>query len=186
MTYEIELKFPIADPSDVSIQLMARGAVQGRVVHQYDLYFRHPSRDFQQTHEAFRLRRYDAECCVTYKGPVVDEQTKMRREIEIVIGRGPEDFDRMRELLVALGFAPVRPVEKTRALFHLSWEDRQLELAVDSIDDLGSFLEIEALADEAERNEARDSILRLAEWLGLKDPERRSYLALLLAHDQAN
>jgi adenylate cyclase class 2 len=184
MTYEVELKFPIADPADLSLQLLAHGAAQGRVVHQYDLYFRHPARDFQQTHEAFRLRRCDDEFFVTYKGPVVDEKTKMRREIEIAIGRTPDDFGRMRELLVKLGFEPVRPVEKTRALFHLLWEGRQLELAVDSIDPLGAFLEIEALADEDDRNEARDSILRLAQRLGMDSPERRSYLALLFEHDQ--
>lgn len=184
MTYEVELKFPIADPSDVSLQLLARGATQGRVVHQYDVYFRHPARNFQETHEAFRLRRYDSDLFLTYKGPVVDEKTKMRREIEIAVGRSPEDFDRMRELLITLGFEPVRPVEKTRALFHLDWEGRQLELAVDSIDDLGSFMEIEALAEEGDRNDARDSILRLATRLGLENPERRSYLALLLERDQ--
>jgi adenylate cyclase, class 2 len=184
MTYEVELKFPIADPSDVSLQLLARGATQGRVVHQYDLYFRHPARDFQQTHEALRLRRYDLDVFITYKGPVVDEKTKMRREIEISIGRSPEDFDRMRELLMTLGFEPVRPVEKTRALFHLAWEGRQLEIAVDSIDGLGNFLEIEALAEEDERNEARDAILGLANRLGLANPERRSYLTLLLDRDR--
>jgi adenylate cyclase, class 2 len=183
MTYEVELKFPIADPADMTLQLIARGAVRGRVVHQFDVYFRHPSRDFQQTHEALRIRRYDDDVFITYKGPVVDKQTKTRHEIEIAVGRRPEDFDRMRELLVRLGFEPVRPVEKTRALFHLSWEGRDLELAVDSIEQLGTFLEIEALAEENERDQARDAILRLAERLGLKNPERRSYLALMLERD---
>jgi len=183
MTYEVELKFPIPDASDVSLQLIARGATRGRVVHQYDVYFRHPSRDFQQTHEAFRIRRYDDDVFITYKGPVLDKQTKTRREIEIAVGRRPEDFDKMRELLMMLGFEPVRPVEKTRALFHLAWEGRDLELAVDSIDDLGTYLEIEALAEESERDAARDAILRLAERLGLKNPEQRSYLALMLEWD---
>lgn len=183
MTYEVELKFPIPDASDVSLQLIARGAARGRVVHQYDVYFRHPSRDFQQTHEAFRIRRYDDDVFITYKGPVLDKQTKTRREIEIAVGRRPEDFDKMRELLMMLGFEPVRPVEKTRALFHLAWEGRDLELAVDSIDDLGTYLEIEALAEESERDAARDAILRLAERLGLKNPEQRSYLALMLEWD---
>jgi adenylate cyclase, class 2 len=183
MSYEVELKFPIADPSDLTLQLLARGATHGRVVHQYDLYFRHPSRDFQQTHEALRLRHDDDDVFITYKGPVVDKQTKMRREIEIAVGRRPEDFDRMRELLMMLGFEPVRPVEKTRALFHLAWEGRQLELAVDSIDDLGNFLEIEALAEESDRDTARDAILGLAGRLGLTNPERRSYLALMLERD---
>jgi adenylate cyclase class 2 len=183
VTYEVELKFPIADASDVTLQLIARGATPGRVVHQYDVYFRHPSRDFQQTHEAFRIRRYEDDVFITYKGPVLDKATKTRREIEIAVGRRPEDFDRMRELLVMLGFEPVRPVEKTRALFHLAWEGRELELAVDSIDDLGTYLEIEALAEENDRDAARDGILRLAERLGLQNPERRSYLALMLEWD---
>ncbi len=183
MSYEVELKFPIADPADLTLQLLARGATQGRVVHQYDLYFRHPSRDFRETHEALRIRRQDDDVFITYKGPVVDKQTKMRREIEIAVGRRRQDFDRMRELLMMLGFEPVRPVEKTRALFHLVWEGRELELAVDSIDDLGTFLEIEAIAEEGDRDKARDAILGLAERLGLSNPERRSYLALMLERD---
>jgi adenylate cyclase, class 2 len=183
VTYEVELKFPIRDASDVTLQLIARGATPGRVVHQYDVYFRHPSRDFQQTHEAFRIRRYDDDVFITYKGPVLDKETKTRREIEIAVGRRPEDFDRMQELLVMLGFEPVRPVEKTRALFHLAWEGRDLELAVDSIDDLGTYLEIESMAEENDRDAARDAILRLAKRLGLKNPERRSYLALMLEWD---
>jgi adenylate cyclase, class 2 len=186
MSYEVELKFPIVDASDLTLQLLARGAIQGRVLQQHDVYFRHPSRDFGQTHEALRLRHYDDEVFITYKGPVVDTQTKTRREIEIAIGRRPEDFDRMREVLMLLGFEPVRPVEKTRALFHLAWEGRDLELAVDSVDELGTFLEIEAIAEENERDAARDTILRLAERLSLKNAERRSYLALMLEHDARN
>jgi len=183
VTYEVELKFPIPDAADLTLQLIGRGAVQGRVVHQCDLYFRHPSRDFQQTHEALRIRRSGDDVFITYKGPIVDKQTKTRHEIEIAVGRTPDDFDRMRELLVMLGFQPVRPVEKTRAVFHLAWEGRDLELAVDSVDNLGTFLEIEALAEENERDSARDSILRLAERLNLKNPERRSYLQLVLEAD---
>ena len=77
-----------------------------------------------------------------------------------------------------LGFEPVRPVEKTRACSISPGKGGDLELAVDSIDELGTFLEIEAMAEENERDAARDAILRLAERLGLKNPERRSYLAL--------
>ena len=185
MTYEVELKFPLADPEEVTLQLLARGATRGQVVHQHDVYFRHPARDFQQTHEAFRIRRVDDDVFITYKGPVLDQETKTRHEIEIAIGRSPQDFDRMRELLEILGFQPVRPVEKTRALFHLTLDGRDLELGVDSIDVLGTYLEIEALADENDRNAARDCILGLAKKLGLANPERRSYLALMLEHDAA-
>jgi adenylate cyclase class 2 len=182
-TFEVELKFPIADADDMTLQLLARGARSGGVVRQSDLYFQHPSRDFRQTHEALRLRRTDDGLRITYKGPIVDSRTKMRRELELPIGREPSDFDQFRELLRVLGFEPVRGVEKTRALYELTWEGRDLELAVDAVDGLGSFLEIESLAQNSDRDAARDAILRLAEKLGLENPERRSYLQLLIQRE---
>jgi adenylate cyclase class 2 len=181
MTYEVELKFPIADAGEMTLQLLARGAAPGKVVQQSDLYLQHPARDFRQTHEALRLRRNDDELLITYKGPVIDTRTKMRREIEIPIGRGADDFERVRELFTILGFQPVRTVAKTRAIYHLEWEGRRLELAVDSVEGLGDFLEIEALASEQERDVARDAILHFADQLGLTNSERRSYLQLLEA-----
>lgn len=184
MTFEVELKFSVPDAADITLQLIARGAARGPVVQQYDLYLRHPARDFRQTHEALRLRRAGEELFITYKGPVIDSRTKTRQEIELPFGRTPEDFDRLLDLFVTLGFHPLRPVEKTRSKFHLTWEGRDLELAVDAIDGLGTYLEIEALAEEDGRDAARDVVLRLAERLGLKNPERRSYLNLMMEQDE--
>src|SRR5438067_6685948 len=124
MTFEVELKFPLSNPEDVTLQILALGARRGKTVRHYDLYWQHPSRDFRQTHEALRLRRCDDDLMITYKGPVVDAQTKTRHEIEIPVGRELPDFDRLGELLTLLGFKEVRPVEKTRSLFHLHWEQR--------------------------------------------------------------
>lgn len=183
-TYEVELKFRIPDAADITLQLLALGAQRGRVMRQYDLYLQHPSRDFAKTHEAFRLRRSNEDLFLTYKGPIIDTQTKMRHEIEVPVGRTPEDFERLRALFEMLGFQAVRPVEKIRAEFHFDCEGRDLELAVDAVDHLGDFLEIESLAAESERDAARDAILRLAERLGLTNPERRSYLNLLLEQDE--
>jgi len=179
-TFEVELKFPIDDADDVTLAILARGARRGTVVRQSDLYFQHPGRDFRQTHEALRLRKTDDGLRITYKGPVIDSRTKMRRELELPISGDREDFERWRELLIILGFEPVRGVAKTRALYDLKWEGRNLELAVDAVDDLGTFLEIESMAHDADRNAARDAILRLADNLGLKNSERRSYLQLLM------
>jgi adenylate cyclase class 2 len=149
-------------------------------VRQSDLYFQHPCRDFRQTHEALRLRKTDDGLRITYKGPIIDARTKMRRELELPVGGGPSDFDQFRELLTILGFEPVRGVVKTRAIYDLMWEGRQLELAVDAVDGLGTFLEIESMAHDSDRDAARDAILQLAEKLGLKNPEKRSYLQLLI------
>jgi len=179
-TFEVELKFPIADADEMTLQLLAHGARRGSVVRQSDLYFQHPCRDFRQTHEALRLRKTDDELRITYKGPIIDSRAKMRRELELPVGRDAGDFDQFRELLAILGFEPVRGVEKTRAIYDLMWEGRQLELAVDAVDGLGTFLEIESMAHDSDRDAARDAILRLAENLGLKNPEKRSYLQLLI------
>ena len=81
---------------------------------QSDLYFQHPCRDFRQTHEALRLRKTDDGVRITYKGPIIDSRTKMRRELELPVGRDAGDFDQFRELLTILGFVAVRGVEKTQ------------------------------------------------------------------------
>src|SRR3984957_11399329 len=135
-TFEVELKFPIADADDMTLQLLARGARPGSVVRQSDLYFQHPCRDFRQTHEALRLRKTDDGVRITYKGPIIDSRTKMRREIEFPIGDPSHDFDHVRELLTVLGFEPVRGVDKTRAVYELNYEGRDLELAVDAVEGL--------------------------------------------------
>ena len=179
-TFEVELKFPIADADEMTLQLLARGAQRGGVVKQSDLYFQHPCRDLRQTHEALRLRKTDDGLRITYKGPIIDARTKMRRELELPVGRDTSEFDQFRELLTVLGFEPVRGVEKTRAVYDLMWEGRPLELAVDAVEGLGTFLEIESMAHDSDRDAARDAILRLAENLGLKNPERHSYLQLLI------
>src|SRR5580704_6960192 len=179
-TFEVELKFPIDDADEMTLQLLARGARRGGVVRQSDLYFQHPCRDFRQTHEALRLRKTVDGLRITYKGPIIDSRAKMRRELELPIGGDREDFERWRELLIILGFEPVRGVDKTHAVYDLNWESRDLELAVDAVDGLGTFLEIESIAHDFDRDAARDAILRLADNLGLKNSERRSYLQLLM------
>jgi adenylate cyclase class 2 len=179
-TFEVELKFPIADADDMTLQLLARGAQPAGVVRQSDLYFQHPCRDFRETHEALRLRRTDDGVRITYKGPIIDSQTKTRREIELPVGRDVGDFDQLCELLKILGFEPVRGVAKVRARYDLTCEGRELERAVDAVDGLGTFLEIESMAQDHDRDAARDVILGLAAKLGLKESERRSYLQLLI------
>src|SRR3990172_1539942 len=181
--YEIELKFPLPDPGPVRARLAELGARAEPAVRQRDVYFRHPSRDFAQTNEAFRMRTTGDEVRITYKGPVIDTQVKVRREIELPVGHSVRDAAALEELLTLLGFTPVRPVEKTRVPHKVEWEGRTLEVTLDTVAELGSYLEIEGIAPEKERNAVRDSVLRLADRLGLANPERKSYLRLLLEKD---
>lgn len=181
--YEVELKFRLPDPGQVLQRFAEWGAQAAAPVDQSDTYFRHPGRDFAATHEALRIRRTGNENCLTYKGPVIDLRTKTRREIEVPIASGSDAARQFAEILEVLGFQPVRTVQKRRCAWHLAQGDREFELALDEVAGLGNFLEIETLADEAERATAADAILGLAADLGLSEPERRSYLSLLLEAD---
>lgn len=186
MIFEVELKFPLrdCDAADLEQRLRAMGAVAGPVLHQRDIYFAHPARDFAATDEALRLRTTDDSSCLTYKGPKIDRRTKTRREIEVALAPGTQPFAQCRELLQALGFRPVRNVIKTRHCFQLPWQGRNVQVALDEVEELGAFVELELLADEAERDATRDSLLQLAQTLSLSEPEMRSYLCLLLEQDQ--
>lgn len=185
MTYEIELKFPLVDVENMPRRLTGLGAVPDAPVSQCDRYFNHPSRDFAQTHEALRVRSVGSQCFVTYKGPVIDREVKTRREIELPVGRTAAEGAEFAEMLSLLGFREVRRVEKQRRPFHLEWIGIPLELALDDVSGLGSFLEIETLADDATRDARKAAVLSLASHLGLPEPERRSYLKMLLERDSA-
>jgi len=192
MTYEVEMKFPIDDAAAFVQRLDAAGGVRGKTVRQADAYFNHPSRDFAQTDEAFRVRTVEEvgsdrhaplTTRVTYKGPKIDSETKTRREIEIAIGEGGDDAEPFKEMLRCLGFHEVRTVRKTREYFSLKFEDRPFEVCVDHVEGLGDFVELETGADDAGLDAARECIQRLAARLGLANSERRSYLCLLLEAD---
>ena len=134
MTDEVELKFPIANSSElhsVRERIMALGANPSDAVMQRDVYFAHPARDFAQTDEAFRLRCVGEQNALTYKGPLLDGVTKTRREIEVSVASGLAAAEQIVELLTLLGFRSVREVLKRRTPFHLAWQDRDWELALD-------------------------------------------------------
>lgn len=184
MTLEVEVKCPLDETRRVLDQLADIGARPEQPLEQQDLYFAHPGRDFAQTDEALRIRRVGTANFVTYKGPVLDPTTKTRHEIEIGLTDGAAAAAEFTEMLELLGFRAVRVVEKTRTPYRLEWEGRELELALDYVAGLGHFLEIEGLAEEADKDAVRDSILRLAAKLQLDRFERRSYLRLLIEKNE--
>ncbi|MFN0198248.1 MAG: class IV adenylate cyclase [Planctomycetaceae bacterium] len=184
MAYEVELKFPVADRARLTVHLHELAARAGELEHHSDTYFMHPdpARDFAKTNEAFRIRSIGEEHFLTYKGPVVDRQVKMRQEIEIGFDSGPAAGKQMIQLLTLLGFRPRGTVQKRRIPHQLHWEGRDFTITFDDVAGLGSFVEIETIAgdEEAERISARDACLNLAHRVGLSQPERRSYLTMVL------
>ncbi|MDB5386118.1 MAG: cyaB [Planctomycetaceae bacterium] len=185
MQYEVELKFELADPAEVLRQLSSLQATRKADQSQVDQYFAHPVRDFAVTDEALRIRSIQDENRLTYKGPVVDKATKTRHESELEFASGRAAAEQLAAIWEHLGFRRVRVVRKQRQTYHLSYQDRDLEVCLDQVEGLGAFLEIETLADAENKSAAQRAILSLASVFKLSDPETRSYLEMLLERDQA-
>jgi adenylate cyclase, class 2 len=180
MHYEVEQKFPVDDLAEMEARLLAFGARLAPPLEQRDRYFAHPSRDFAQTDEALRIRQIGPQCLVTYKGPKIDLTTKTRREIELPLSEVPAGIVQWTKLFEALGFRTVAEVHKLRRPAHLMWEGAEIEIALDQVDQVGTFVEFELVADSENLEAAKTRILSLAAALGLAVAERRSYLELLL------
>lgn len=182
MDYEVELKFRADDAADPEARISELGGEFVKTVEQRDTYFTHPVRDFSRTDEAFRVRSEGEHNCLTYKGPKLDRETKTRQELEVGIAGGEDARANMSEMLLSLGFREVATVSKRRRYWRLNWEGWEVLVGLDMVEHLGHFLELETLAGEAEWPSARESLKKLADHLELRDPERRSYLELLLAN----
>jgi adenylate cyclase class 2 len=181
MHLEVEQKFRVADKAELLAKLSARQVRLGDAEVQVDRYYAHPARDYAQTDEALRIRRIGPKNFVTYKGPKLDATTKTRRELELPLEPGDAGAADFADLLEALGFRPVAEVRKQRRHAEILWQNRSVELAFDEVDEVGSFAELEILAEAADVEAAKACLASLAGELDLQGGERRSYLELLLA-----
>jgi len=181
MTYEVEMKFPVADMAALEGRLAAIGASVSSLQSEEDVYFAHPARDFARTDEALRIRRKGETNFLTYKGPKIDAATKTRREIDLPLPSGEDAARAWTELLHALGFAEAGEVRKRRRKAHVDWQGRRVEVSLDEVEHLGAFAELELIVAEDDLEAAKSCILSLAKPLGLEGSERRSYLELLRA-----
>ena len=114
------------------------------------------------------------------KGPKLDSTTKTRQELELPLPDGQEIQDEFLRLFEGLGFRHVATVRKHRHPGRLNWQNQAVQVAIDDVEHLGAYLELEIAADDATLGEARQALKSLASELDLGSGERRSYLELLL------
>ena len=198
--YEVEVKVP-AELERVRDRLDEIDAERIETVEQVDTYYDAPHRPFADTDEALRIRRErrtadDAVSCdVTYKGPLLEEASKTRIELETAVG----DREAMHAILEHLGFDPTAAVVKRRERYEVDG----YAVTLDEVTDVGEFVEVEREVEqsggeraegEGERgdrpenagiDEAREGAYAVLEKLELDpwDQIRTSYLELLLEDD---
>lgn len=180
-TLEVELKYPVTDFRSLRQRLEELGAQRLPGDWETDLYYTAPDRSFVVTDEALRLRRTRDRLWLTYKGPRCDPLSKTRSEIEVEL-HSPSVFDQACALLEHLGYRPIASIWKDRSCYHLDWEGYAVKVALDDVQYLGRFVELETIVPHDHLEPARKALEELAQRLGLSKPERRSYLELYLEY----
>jgi adenylate cyclase class 2 len=171
---EVELKVKVPSLDPVREQLARKKARSEGKVHEHDIYYNAPHRDFGQTDEAVRVRYTDDHAVVTYKGPKIKKfGLKAREELNFAVESG-ETFETM---LDRLGFTKTLEVNKWRETYKLG----NASVSLDTVDGLGTFAEIEVIA-ENEADNPTDRIGKIAQEIRVEgEPILESYLELLLA-----
>lgn len=137
--FEIECKLAVNYPAEISAQLEELGATDHGQVHERNWVFDTPDRHYRDNNKLVRLRQ-DSRGRLTYKGPVVEgNDFRHREEVEVEVG----DVETMRLILSRLGLEETWFYEKKRH----TWEYRECEVVLDTLPELGDFIEVEGLGD---------------------------------------
>ncbi len=171
---EIEIKIACDNPTAIENALSDLGAKLIGCWSETDMFFDFEDRRLKRNDSALRLRarddihKGDTIYRLTFKGPKMKSDYKCRREIELSV----ESPDAAQGLLEALGLKPFIAYTKTRH----SWRYDNCTIEIDSIPDLGNFIEIEG--PDAQ------SIERVMERLNLTDTPiiTKSYLEMIMEH----
>lgn len=177
---EVEVKLPVEDLRKIEEKLAVCGFVESARLRETDIYFKSEFHDFRALDEALRIRSIEdlytnkITSVITFKGAKLDKISMSRPELETMVG----DFGISREILERIGFTPVTPVEKLRKIM----KKDDVEACLDMVTGLGTFLELEIMADEESKDEALKRIALILDGLGLsfEDTVRNSYLSMLL------
>ena len=166
----IEVEVKARAPEGMAEKIASLGGELIAVESHQDLYFNSPLRDFKRSDEALRIRIKAEGPRLPYKGPKIDRATKSRLELTVRI----DDARQMEEILSHLGFVLSATVFKRRSKYSY----KGVTLALDEVEGLGCFLDVEAEAEE-DVEEKRRKVLEVMGELGLHESITSSYLELL-------
>jgi adenylate cyclase class 2 len=178
---EVELKARVEDHNTLVSKLKGFGAIFIRKEIQQDLYFNAPQRDFRKTGEVLRLRNIGehSEAILTYKSAPLEsiKGSKARTEIESNITPLLSNLQNHIGILEALGFKLTLQVKKHRTIYSLN----EIFIELDSIEELGLFIEIGMIVRKKEASFANETVLFHFKKLGLKEHEivHETYFELL-------
>ena len=184
---EVEVKLPLRrqekteERDRITVVLCSMGFRKAARFRQRDTYFDNEAGKIRGGGKALRIRETEdlmkgiVTAELNFKGPRMDQVSMTRQELETEVGQAETG----RRILAALGFSPVLPeVVKERT----EYCREEITAALDRVEGLGDFLELEILADEETEN--GKVLQKLEELLGelgyqMGDTVTRSYLSML-------
>jgi adenylate cyclase class 2 len=186
MNVEVEIKIGIDNFEEIKAKVSAVGKLI-KSIKQVDDYFIPTHRDFfaQKPHptEWLRIRTNPDKVIFEYDKSINKKENGEQdcaEEYETEISE-PEEF---RKILNFLDFKKVVTVNKQREY----WDCGDIEVALDKIEGLGTFIEAEARGDFEDSTEAKKACLKFLEDLGIKNAENiqinKGYPVLLLERNQ--
>lgn len=177
---EVELKYPVSSLETIRAQLLALGACSVSVSDQSDEYWNDPLRDFSELDIALRIRSFDDNYLLTFKGPNLDPVAKIRQEVETEL-KNELSAKHVKQIWEGIGLRAVATVAKRREELELNWQGNNVHVCLDEVAEVGCFVELErVLEDSGNRSTAKQALQELATELGLTGAIRTSYLELLL------
>lgn len=182
MNVEVEIKIEINNFEEIKAKVASRGKLI-KSIKQVDDYFIPTHRDFfaQKPHptEWLRIRTNPDKVILEYDKSINKKENgeqECAEEYETEISN-PEEF---RKIFNFLDFKKIVTVDKQREY----WDCGDLEIALDKIEGLGSFIEVEAKGNFESTAEAKQACLNFLDELGIKNAEsvqiNKGYPVLLL------
>ena len=147
MPIEIEVKMRLSDRKSLEATLAQVGGQRGPLIEQSNWIFDTAQHDLRRAGQGLRVRsethiaQYDPVVTIAHKGPKMPGPIKKRQETELQV----DSVDHAVQLLEALGFVCILQFEKRR----LRWQLDDCLVEIDTIAQLGDFVEIEGPSEHS-------------------------------------
>ncbi|MEM4062649.1 MAG: class IV adenylate cyclase [Conexivisphaerales archaeon] len=155
---EREVKLRVKDRALLLERLSKLGAKLVSHREQQDYYLDNGS--LHSRGESLRVRHDGDKCYLTFKGKLINDELKLREELEVSMG----NCSAALEIMGHLGFVKKITVKKVRESYML----KDIIIEVDQVDELGDFIEVE-LRNEMQVKEIKELADKLVvEWIPIK------------------
>ncbi len=176
---EVELTFPLLNPTELAARLGELAKPEKRSEYQKDTYYVPSHRDFLKSRpisEWLRVRETVHGAVLNYKfwHNQRNQQAVSCDEFETAV----KDVEAIKNILRRLDFREIVVVEKRRS----TWMYKDVEIAIDEVTDLGSYIELEAKGQFASVEDAKKRLYDMLKAIGARVGEQdyRGYPHLLL------